>query len=279
MTMTRNAGDARPEYRVRAYNYAERSSNKMHSHDVAARYGYRGGLVPGVAIYAYMCEPIAAALGEPWLAGGTMSGKFIHPVYDGEEVRVSARATEADLTTLTIEVHNAEDALCAVGEASLPAEIDSPDPADWPERPLPERKYPASIAALPEGLELGSLDIPFEGRNTRGEFDRFLDEVRSAQPMFERDEYMHPAFLAAKANRLLMENVDLGPWIHTATTAQHLGVPSPGDRLSFRARILERFERRGHEIVTLDVAVFANASAPCARLRHSAIIRPYEQRA
>ena len=70
-----------PVYHVTAHNYAEQSSNKMHSDDVAAQYGYTGGLVPGVALYAYMSEPVAIAWGTKWLGSGTMTGKFIHPIY------------------------------------------------------------------------------------------------------------------------------------------------------------------------------------------------------
>lgn len=266
-----------PEYTVTAYNYAERSPNKMHSDDVAARYGFTGGLVPGVAVYAYMTEPIVEALGDAWLERGTMSGKFIHPVYDGETVRVRATVEEETPLRIKIELVNGEGALCGVGEATLPDAIEQPDIAQWPDTPMPAQKYVATIAALPEGLHLGSIAVPFEGAATHGEFDRFLDEVRSTHPAFEQHGRMHPAFAAAKANRLLMENVDLGPWIHTATVAQHLSLAEPGETLALRGHVIKSFERKGHEIVTLDIVVLGANDAPRARLQHTAIVKPHEQ--
>ena len=41
-------------YRVEAYNTAKQSENKMHDDTVARRFGFSGGLVPGVDVLAYM---------------------------------------------------------------------------------------------------------------------------------------------------------------------------------------------------------------------------------
>src|SRR3982074_3619656 len=40
-------------YRVQAYNTAKLSENKMHDDTVAKRFGFSGGLVPGVDVMAY----------------------------------------------------------------------------------------------------------------------------------------------------------------------------------------------------------------------------------
>jgi hypothetical protein len=77
-------------YRVRARNTAAESENRIHDDAVAARFGFRGGLVPGVIVYAYMTVPIVAEFGQRWLEGGTMQVKFHQPFYEGEEVIVRA---------------------------------------------------------------------------------------------------------------------------------------------------------------------------------------------
>ena len=48
-----NAAPLAP-YRVSAFNTAHDSENKIHDDDVARRFGFQGGLVPGVEVYAYM---------------------------------------------------------------------------------------------------------------------------------------------------------------------------------------------------------------------------------
>ena len=74
-------------YAVRAYNPATASENKIHDDDVARTYGFQGGLVPGVTVYAYMTHPVVETFGRPWLEHGTMAARFVRPCYDGDEVQ------------------------------------------------------------------------------------------------------------------------------------------------------------------------------------------------
>jgi hypothetical protein len=47
-------------YRVEATNTAKASENKMHDDAVARKFGFSGGLVPGVDVMAYMMHlPVA----------------------------------------------------------------------------------------------------------------------------------------------------------------------------------------------------------------------------
>src|SRR5262249_57159093 len=62
----------------------------------ARRYGFRGGLVPGVIVYAYLTEPLVAGLGEAWLARGTAHARFRRPVIHAEDVTVTGDRTGRD---------------------------------------------------------------------------------------------------------------------------------------------------------------------------------------
>jgi hypothetical protein len=47
-------------YEVKAFNTAASSENKIHDNTVARQFGFRGALVPGVEVYAYMTHmPVA----------------------------------------------------------------------------------------------------------------------------------------------------------------------------------------------------------------------------
>ena len=76
-----------------AFNTATASANKIHDDAVAQQFGFRGGLVPGVDVYAYLCHPPAAAWGLDWLRHGTMRARFHRPVYDGHQVTSRRTAT------------------------------------------------------------------------------------------------------------------------------------------------------------------------------------------
>ena len=66
-----------PDAVVVAKNFASESENRMHADDTAPRYGFKGGLVPGVGTFGYMARPIVDALGRDWLERGAMTAKFI----------------------------------------------------------------------------------------------------------------------------------------------------------------------------------------------------------
>src|SRR5438093_611879 len=85
-----NENEHLPLYRVRARNTSADSENKIHDDTVAASYGFRGGLVPGVTVYGYMTVPIVARFAHDWLERGSMQVKFHQPFYEGEDVSVHA---------------------------------------------------------------------------------------------------------------------------------------------------------------------------------------------
>src|SRR5207249_11355803 len=90
-----------PEYRVKARNTAESPENKIHDDAVARQYGFRGGPVPGVTVYAYLTHPLVAAFGAAWLERGTANVRFLKPIHDGEEVRLAGAVTARDAKGLS----------------------------------------------------------------------------------------------------------------------------------------------------------------------------------
>src|ERR1700743_1168188 len=98
-------------YRVEAYNTAKLSENKMHDDAVARRFGFSGGLVPGVDVMAYMMHLPGAKWGRDFLERGLIEARFVKPVYDGELTDISG---EEDNRVLSIEVESRGEQ-CATG--------------------------------------------------------------------------------------------------------------------------------------------------------------------
>src|SRR5258705_206429 len=103
-------------HHVEAYNTAKVSENKIHDDEIARKFGFGGGLVPGVDVYAYMTHLPVGRWGRAWLERGTAECRFAKPVYDGDQVTVSA--TEED-GALDIQLES-RGIVCATGSASLP---------------------------------------------------------------------------------------------------------------------------------------------------------------
>src|SRR5438045_7603917 len=100
-------------YRVQAYNTAKLSENKMHDDAVARRFGFSGGLVPGVDVLAYMLHLPVAKWGRAFLERGLIEARFLKPVYDGEIAHVTGPESEG---RVAIEVEGGSE-LCAAASA------------------------------------------------------------------------------------------------------------------------------------------------------------------
>jgi len=242
-------GRALPIHRFRAQNVAVESANKIHDDQVAAAYGFRGGLVPGVTVYGYMTAPIVEKAPE-WLERGSMRLRLIEPFYDGEEVLV--RAECGDDGSIAVTAEREDGTVCARGTASI-RDASLPQPLPLPEHPLPameQRPAPSGDNVIPGEL-LGTVVEPLD--------------LTGWRPYAER--------LLQYSNDILARNFRLGPWIHTASEIENWGVAREGDRISARGRIQERFDRKGHEFVVLDVTLM-DAERLIQTVRHTAIYKP-----
>src|SRR5438105_8840479 len=110
------------EYHVRAHNMATRSANKIHDDAVAREYGFAGGLVPGVEVYAHMTHPVVQRWGRDWLTGGSMHVRLRRPVYDGREVSVTTRLAGDEGGALELALRDDNGELCAEATA-LPVAV------------------------------------------------------------------------------------------------------------------------------------------------------------
>ncbi|MFY9609073.1 MAG: MaoC family dehydratase [Blastocatellia bacterium] len=268
--------NAESTYRVRARNTSVDSENKIHDDAVAASYGFRGALVPGITVYAYMTVPLVERFGLAWLERGSMQVKFHQPFYAGEEVIVNARVdADSEPIKVSVTAGRSDGTVCATALATIK------DPSTWlgegriteyPKAALPEAESrpEASRESLVAGATLGTLIGKFDLPDVTllGSLDERLPVYFGSQAV------AHPFALLRLSNHILMSNVKLGPWIHTASDLINQSAVRNGEEVSVRGRVSECFERKGHEFVVLDVLVVANRDRIVQQVRHTAIYRP-----
>jgi len=268
------AGQLAAEHRVRAHNAATQSENKIHDDTVARQFGFAGGLVPGVTVFAYMTRPVVDALGPEWLERGRMDGRFVKPFYEGEQVTVRATVREQGEfgPILDLAAVGDDGETRATGSASLlaPDAAARVDIATVPAADrLPERP-PASEEWFRAHEHMGSIGEQWDATKAEG----FLDQIGDDLPLWRgAGAVAHPGYLIRFANSVLVANVVLGPWIHVSSDAEYLGLVREGDELSTRARVTDVFERKGHKFVELDVLT-VSGDRPIMRVRHTAIYEP-----
>ena len=265
-------------YRVRARNTSADSENKIHDDTIAASYGFRGGLVPGVTVYGYMTVPIVARFAHGWLERGSMQVKFHQPFYEGEEVSVFAEVDgDSEPVKVSVIAQRQDGTVCATGLATVDDSsrwLGEPRLEDYPvaDLPAPEARPPASRETCFPGRVLGTLR---ERVDSKGAGSAFLQRIDERLDLYRGDSGVaHPAMLLGMANHVLMHNFELGPWIHTASDLINLSLARDGEEISVRGRIADCYERKGHEFVVLNLLLVANGERIVQQVRHTAIYKP-----
>jgi acyl dehydratase len=257
-----------PPYHVSAYNTAKSSENKIHDDDTAKRFGFRGGLVGGVHVYAYMTHLPVQHWGRAWLERGTGDCRFGKPVYEGDIAEIIA-TEDAEGLALTVTSQNV---LCAKGRAALRTATPWISAADFQAAvpPAHDARPPADERSLPVGRWLGMhplrIDAAYHARE--------LQDTRENDPLYAQEEIVHPGTILRCCNWVLSHNVELPAWMHVGSTVQNLGIARIGDTLGARARVTQNYEHKGHKFVEVDALVLANDHQPLARVTHTAIYRP-----
>ncbi len=258
------------DYSVIAFNTSAASDNKIHDDAVASKLGFKGGLVPGVDVYAYMMHPVIEAFGTAFLERGVMSGRFLTPVYDGLETNVHFDPAKGKEVTV-----ESAGVICATGEASLPDAADEAPDLDSYAYVEPPRERPlASDDSMVVGQLFGTDTFEVTAENNA----QYIEDIRETSPLYTDDEIVHSGFLLRRANRALTLNVALGPWMHVGSEVAHFSIARVGETLSTRSIVTGNYERKGHKFVDLDVLILGTDQRPVMRVQHLSIYEPRQLR-
>ena len=253
------------DYSVVARNIDPASDNKIHDDDVARQFGFSGALVPGVELFAYLTHPLVEAWGLDFLSGGVIDVRFRRPVYDGEEVVAAVQPSTDGAVELSLT--GADGSTRSVGTARRSARDRVVDLDPLRLTPAPDPLPPASADSLPAG-PLGSTSEPVDKTSAH----RYLDDIGEKLPLYADKDVVHPGALLRMVNALLMRNVALGPWIHTASSCTFLGVAHFPTTLRAHGVVTETYQRNGHDYVRYDALVLSE-DTPVMYVDHTAIYR------
>jgi acyl dehydratase len=251
-------------HRVRAVNQSLNSENKIHDDKVARSLGFGAGLVPGVTVFAYMTHPVVATYGLSWFRRGTMSVRFDRPIHDGDEVEVKVEEDGGLVVTATT-----ANGACASGTAGLHRKAPIPPGLEqYHLAELPAQRPPADGTGLAPGRVLGTIRLPVDSAVEA----TYRDEVMETLSIYSQERLLHPGRLLHGCNLALSQNVLMGPWIHTGSELAMYSPAREGETVELRARVKDRFERKGHHFVVLDILATAEGR-PVMHCLHTAIYR------
>ncbi len=264
-------------HHVIAQNYSHSSENRIHSDAVARQYGFKGALVPGVAVYGHLTYLLAQSEGERWLSHSLNRLRLFKPAYHQDQLTLTlstgATATETadslfkDKTTRLVACYNNQSEQLATLLSAQPAELPKGEYLGLLDNPI------KSAGRVPISWDRVVEEQPF----TPWQFDVSADEnYRFAQEVSDNltlyADYAHPHLLCALANTCLTNEYIMPTWIHVGTELRHHQAVRVGDTLTIRAVPFHKWKKKGHEFTNLYVG-FWRGEELTTDLIHTAIYK------
>ena len=248
---------ARPvSYAGVAFNQVPESENRIHSDETAKRFGFRGGLVPGVTVSAYLCHPAVCAWGEDWLARGSAHVAVKSPLYDGERFGVEVGAASGSSYEAVLRSGSAEP--LATAQVELPSSAPVAPQMRGDRRATRDHERPLASRALMERLQESGMRALRTRFSADAPMARYFRD-RGAMPPACREDgeaLANPAFVLGVTNWALAANVRMPAWLHLETWSQSFEAIPVNSELVVESEITDLFDKQGHEFVDLDVVTF-----------------------
>jgi acyl dehydratase len=250
-------------HRVVARNFSQTHENKIHSDEIAQKYGFKGALVPGVAVYGHLTHPLVECLGARWLGGSVSSVRFFKPAYHGDQLEILCNEDDSgfhvqctNAATLLAEMHSSlPDALPAIEDQTI---FDAPTKS----RERREISWESIVELQPYE--------PWHWQVTEDGNQAYADEVQDALPVYR--ECAHPHWLLSTANRALTREYILPVWIHAGSEIRLRRLLRVGDAIEVKAVPLKKWRRKGHEFIRLYLAYYCNGELT-TEIFHNAIFK------
>ncbi len=275
-------GLALPPRTVVARNTAAHEAGSIHDDAQAERFGYRGGLVPGVTLLAYLTPSLIAAFGEAWLRRGRLAARFRRPAYHDDTVvaraTVSARYERGVSLRCAVE---RDGAVCVEAEASCALGETPVDTTPW-RRGIPSGHPPPALdGGLPplsaETLSAGQELSPLTYRLSPDEAARWAADADDDYPWYRTESpfggpVIHPACFARDPIHLLRHNFAYKATVHASTDLTYRGAGFPGRDHTVYGYVVDVYERRGHDYAVIDTLTIDEDGREIARNRHVSLI-------
>jgi hypothetical protein len=259
-----------PPYLVTTRNTSARSDNKIHDDREAKRYGFKGGLVPGTALYAHLTRPIVARHGAAWLERNSGELALLKPAYEGErlEITVQEDAPGRDHPAHRASIADSKQTLLATLDTAMPGHLAAPDP--W-SRIVPERTEAPRIPIGWDAVKVGEPLRALAWGQTVAQQEEWCAGVSDDLPIYRgAGAPVHPGLILQAANRALGNHYVLAPWIHVGSRILTRRALRIGQTAEVRATPIERWEKKGHQFFKVYVALVVDDEA-LAEIWHTAI--------
>jgi len=247
---------------AQAFNQSPDSANEIHGDRIAKQYGFKGGLVPGVTVSAYLIHPAIIAWGDDFLNRGYSHVRVGSPLYDEENFSVTidhqtAHAYEATLT-------RPDGTISANAKVSLNDDV-PPAPGRRGDK-IAQAGFRGPDATFESWNQLqqdGCLAFRYHWGSVHN-MQTYLRDVGQMPDLLKGENAKaNMSYILGTSNWILAGNAYMNPWVHLETTSQNYQPIAPDTTIIAEMSVADFYEKKGHEFVDAEIALFDEADDSC----------------
>ncbi len=265
--------DQIPVYQIATVNDAATSENRIHSDEVAKKFGFTGALVSGVSVFGYLTHPLVEVYGENWLSSGMAEVKFIKPAYvdDLLTIKTDTVAVSAKQRHHLTMAYNQAGELLARLESWLPLLPPSIDPHSKAE--AAEMNIARKEISF-EGIKLNVPSLAYDFVVGQDLQQDCLQIMRDDLAVYYESPTppVHPYYLLKECNQALMRMFILPAWIHVGSRLTFRSPVKVGQRVNVHTIPTDKWESKGHQFIKLYIAMNVDGNV-VLEVEHTAIFR------
>ena len=242
-------------FQIEAINDAESSENRIHSDEIAEKYGFKGALVSGVNVFGYLSQPLVHFYGEEFLNQCVMEVRFLKPAFQHDLITIQTDSLESEKKFR----YHISKAFNQTGE--LLAHMES-----W----LPINTEPANeLSSMSEGseilerkeiewdlIELHKASPIYAWEPAQEDNSERVHSQRDGAEIYQGDNaYIHPYYLLDACNKALMRMFILPAWIHVGSKLILRSPIKINQKLAMSAIPVKKWTRKGHQFIELYICV------------------------
>ncbi|MFK7862789.1 MAG: hypothetical protein AB8B95_01040 [Pseudohongiellaceae bacterium] len=257
---------------ILALNDAQASENRIHSDDIAEKYGFEGALVSGVNVFGYLTQPLVKTYGEEILSRGMLDVLFMKPAYQDDLLTLTTEQlkSESSKRNCVTSASNEKGRILAKLESWLPLEL--PSVNSLAHMTCLEREIERPEISW-DRITLNEPAPAFLWQPTIEENQEHIKVQRDRSALYQGDNgFIHPYLFLDACNQALMRLFVLPAWIHTGSKICLRNPLKIGQSIDMRTMPIHKWEHKGHQFIKLYIAMWAEGSV-AAEIEHTAIFK------
>lgn len=252
-------------YEVQTFNDALESENRIHSDDIAKRFGFEGALVGGVVVFGHMTYLPVKSEGTAWMTNNEVEVRFLKPAYDRDILTIEHEDDGEPSETRCINF--AKTLLATMTSRHGEFEPDTALDIEPATQPDPRQEISWDNLHVNKAAPAHFWQAEYEANL------RLTEQIEDDHAIYRGDDaVVHPFWILRECNSAFMRSFILPAWIHVGSKLRFHKPLTVGQRIETRMVPVDKWENKGHQFTKLYIPFLVDDEV-YVEVEHTSIFR------